>query len=112
LAITVTPADVTGEGQLVTLAQAGGVECMRVEVTMTILGAPRGNVPQGMEKARIDVKLSALLPIDTKLDMLEESTQLTMTLVAPTPPPKEGGAPGQIVTMWEQRSDRKIQPTK
>ena len=110
LAITVRPEDITGGGELVTLARSGGVQCMRVDVAMTLLGQPRGPVREGLEKARIEVKLSTLLPLDTKRDMLEETTQLTMTLAAPAGPPQEGKAPDQIVTVWEQRSDRKLQP--
>lgn len=110
LSITVRPEDVTGGGQLAALSRAGGVEAMRVDVTMTILGQPRGPVREGLQKARIDLKLSTLLPVDPALDTLEESTQLTMTLTAPAGTPQEGKAPDQLVTVWEQRSDRKLQP--
>lgn len=110
LAIIVRPEDITGGGELVTLAREGGVECMRVDIGMVILGQPKGPLPPGTQKVRIDVKLSALLPLDTRLDTLEEMTQLTMALTAPAGPPREGRPPDQITTVWEQRSDRKLQP--
>lgn len=112
LAFTVRPEDIEGGGELVALARSGGLECMRVDIAMTILGAPRGAMPPGTPKARVEIKLSSLLPLDTKLDQLEETTQLTMTLTAPAGPPREGRAPDQIVTVWEQRSDRKLKPIR
>lgn len=109
--LAVTPADIEGSGAITALTKAGEVDCMRVDVGVVILGAPRhGKLPPGFEKARIEVTLSALLPLDPKLDSLGESTQLTMSLAAPAGAPREGRAPDQIITTWEQRSDRKLQP--
>ena len=111
--LAVAPQDIEGGGTLAAVARVGDIDCLRVDVAMTILGRPRDTkLPAGMEKAKIEINISALLPVDPKLDQLEESTRLTMTLVAPASPPLESRAPDQIVTTWEQRSDRKLQPVR
>lgn len=112
LALAIKAEDIEGGGELTALERSGELDCMRVNVAMTILGSPRGSdLPPGIGKARLSVKVSMLLPLDTKLDGLEESTELSMTLAAPAPA-QEGQQPGRIVTTWEQRSDRKMQPVR
>jgi len=109
MSLTVTPADIEGRSTLAAAARVDGVDCLRIEVAMTIRGVPReAKLPEGMDKATIEVRISSLYPVDTRLDQIEESTQLTMTLAAPAAAPREG----QIITTWEQRSDRKLKPIR
>lgn len=109
LALTVKAEDIEGASELAALSRCAPGECLRVNVVMSLLGSPREEKPApGRDKLRIAVKVSTLLPVDPRLDALEESTQMTMTLAAPAGPAQEGRAPGRLVTSWEQRTERKI----
>lgn len=114
ISLAVNPRDVSGEGVLAAAPRVEGIDCLRVDVAFSLTGLPRNAKVLGPDpaRARIDVRLSGLYPVDARLDQLEESAQLTMSMTATTAPAAEGRPAEELVTTWEQRTDRRMRPVR
>jgi len=108
----VKPGDVEGSGRFTALEKVDGLECQRIDVAFTFAGTPRLDpaAPPGAA-ARVTVTMSSLLPVDTRLDALAETSQLTMTYTVDAMR-REGRPPEQMVATWTQRTDRKMRPLR
>ena len=104
--------DVVGEGTLAAIERVDGLECQRIEVAFTMTGTPRAE--KALEpgpRTRIGVKISSLLPVDTRLDALAESSELVMTYSMQVMP-RPGRPPEEMVATWTQRTARRLRPIR
>ena len=112
LDVEIPPEAVEGEGLLKGIERCGDADCARVEVAARLLAAPRGGKENEdtPEKARIEIGVATLLPLDLSLGPRLESSRLTMTFTR-----NVKGDDGKIRTaeaVWEQTTERRLSALK
>jgi len=110
ISLEVKPGDVEGSGRLAALEKVDGVECQRIDVAFSFLGTPRIDPPPPPgASAKVTVRMSNLVPVDTRMDALGQASQITMVYTMDALP-RPDRPPEHMVATWVQRIDRKLRP--
>ena len=110
LALEVTPADIEGDGVLTGIERCGTVDCARIDIAVSIAAAPRGGkLPlSAPEKAKVEIKVSSLLPVDTRLQERAETTNFRMSVRRRFT--NSDGSELTAEAIVEQRTERRLTP--